>query len=334
MKTVRLSYLNTVPEDRKIVAIYRNTPLLEDFERRAQGGRPLPDSVNYYPTPLVFPKPGADRPYLISSIVLSADGKMAFQDNPVGPLIAKCNALDPDGGACDFWCLNLLRAYADGLLIGANTLNRESAYINHCMDRELMAQRKEVLQKPDQPCQVVVSLDGTDIPFSHDTFSVDPAERLKVMIATSPEGGAFVQSHSPHVPRLLGPFTTKEEILKADLPDLHGGFSEIPVLMTGVGAEPDMQLMLYALRQMGMELVSAESPTYCSALLDAGYLDEYFVTYSMVYAGGTISPGAAFPKSWKSHPHSQLVSVGMHRQNFLFTRQCIQYGAVVPDIDS
>ena len=63
-----------------------------------------------------------DRPYTFSSIVLSSDGKMAYQDNPSGPLVAKNNFLDPDGSLGDFWVLNVLRSYADGIIVGANTL--------------------------------------------------------------------------------------------------------------------------------------------------------------------------------------------------------------------
>jgi len=80
------------------------------------------------------------------------------------------------------------------------------------------------------------------------------------------------------------------------------------------------------LRRMGMETVCVESPTFCAALMAEGFLDEYFINYSMVYAGGPLSPGAVIPASFRNHPHADLVSVGIHRQNFLFTRQLLRYG--------
>ena len=39
--------------------------------------------------------------------------------------------------------------------------------------------RREVLGKKYQPCGVIVSLDGTDIPFDHYIFDVDPKEEYK-----------------------------------------------------------------------------------------------------------------------------------------------------------
>lgn len=326
MKYAHLELIQTPKEDLKITPIYRNSRLLETIGAQA-GRRPsLPDVAEFYTTPVVFPAAGTDRPYLISSIVLSADGKMAFMDNQMGPLIAKCNGLDPTGGAADFWCLNMLRANSDGLLIGANTLRNEPIYINNCMERDLLEQRATVLGKPDQPCQVVVSLDATDIPFEHSTFWVDPAERMKVAVATSPAGLRHIREHSPLRHVTVGPFTNRDEVDAAKFPALDAEFDVVPVIVTGSGDRPDMGLMLYVLRRMGMEVVSVESPGYCGALLANGYLDEYFINYSMVYVGGTMSPSAAFPTSWKEHPHAELVSVGIHRQNFLFTRQKLRYG--------
>lgn len=326
METVRLTYFETPKEDLKIREIYRNEELLKELEALSEGRESLPDAAAYYTTPVVFPRPGNDRPYLVSSIVLSADGKMAFMDNKMGPLIAKSNELDQAGADGDFWCLNMLRANSDASLIGARTLQNEPTYINHCMDTSLFRQRQEVLGKKEQPCQVVVSLDASDIPYDHITFHVDPAERLKVMIATSPAGWETIQKNSPLKHRLAGAFTDRRQVDAAELPALDSDFDIVPVIVTGQDAVPDMELMLYVLRKMGMEVVCAESPTYCGTLMEKGCLDEYFINYSMLYVGGTMSPGAAFPKSWKDHPHADLVSVGIHRQNFLFTRQKIRYG--------
>lgn len=326
MKTVSLTYFETPKADLKIREIYRNEKLLQELEAGA-GGRPsLPDAAEYYAAPVVFPEPGEDRPYLVSSIVLSADGKMAFMDNKVGPLIAKNNALDPSGGAADFWCLNMLRANSDAILIGAGTLQNEPTYTNHCMDTALLRQRQEVLGKMGQPCQVVVSLDASDIPYDHMTFRVDLSERLKVMIATSPAGWERIQQESPLRHRLVGAFTDRWQVDAVQLPAPDRDFDVVPVIVTGRDDAPDTELMLYVLRRMGMEVVCAESPTYCGLLMEKGCLDEYFINYSMLYVGGTMSPGAAFPKSWQDHPHAELVSVGIHHQNFLFTRQKLRYG--------
>ena len=55
---------------------------------------------------LYFPAAHQDRPYIFASMVLSLDGKMAFLDNPRGPVVASANAIDREGGLIDFWILN------------------------------------------------------------------------------------------------------------------------------------------------------------------------------------------------------------------------------------
>ena len=72
-----------------------------------------------------FPKPLKDRPYAYGSFVISIDGRIAYNESADGTLIARTNAYDPDGGLCDYWILNLLRAVCDASLMGAMTLVRE-----------------------------------------------------------------------------------------------------------------------------------------------------------------------------------------------------------------
>ena len=323
-RDIKLTYIQAPKA--KITCVYQDIQLLSEIESRAADQCVLPDATAYYSVPVRFPKAYDTRPYIISSIVLSADGKMAFMDNKVGPLIAQCNNLDPTGGELDFWCLNMLRAYSDALLIGANTLKNEPEGINYCMDQQLFHQRQKVLGKANHPVQIVVSLDGTDIPFEHPSFHVDPVERLKLCIATSPSGWDFIRKHSPHKHIAIGPFCSRMEVDTAVLPNLNTEYDVFPVIVTGRDTTPDMDLMLYILRRLGIELACSESPTYCGALMKNEFLDEYFINYSMLYAGGTMSPGAIFPMSWQNHPHAQLVSIGMHGNGFLFTRQLIRYG--------
>lgn len=330
MRYAQLGFFETPKEDLRITPIYEHAQLLRMLTDCSCGGTSLPDAAGYYTTPVVFPQPGQDRPYIVSSIVLSADGKMAYMDNKEGPLIARNNFADKTGGAVDFWCLNMLRAYSDGLLLGANTLRNEPSSINNCMDISLVNQRRDILGKKDQPCQIIVSLDGTDIPFEHPTFRVDTKERLKAVFATSYDGWTFIQKSSPLKHVLVGPFTTRRQVDDAELPALDQDFDTVPIIVTGEGTSPDMALMLYTLRRLGMKTLCVESPTYCAALMDNGFLDEYFINYSMVYVGGVMTPGNAYPKGFREHPHADLVSVGIHKQNFLFTRQLLRYD-ISPD---
>ena len=71
MEAVHLTYFETPKDDLKIHEIYRNEALLQEMESLSAGRKSLPDASRYYTTPVVFPKPGSDRPYIVSSIVLS-----------------------------------------------------------------------------------------------------------------------------------------------------------------------------------------------------------------------------------------------------------------------
>ena len=117
---------------------------------------------------------------------------MAYRP-PAGPIIAKNNYLDPDGALADFWMLNALRTYSDGIIIGAKTLQTEVNATSHIFDKDLAKERVEVLGKTPHPWNIVVSFDATDIPFEHIIFDVDPEEKLNVAIATSPQGAEYVK---------------------------------------------------------------------------------------------------------------------------------------------
>ncbi len=321
----RVSHRIVLKDDVRLENIYLNRELCDSL---AEGSdcKSLPDVDYRYAAPVVFPKAPSDRPYIYSSIALSADGKMAFHDNKVGAFVAGKNFADPAGASMDYWVLNLLRAYSDGLLIGANTLKNEPGIINYVKDEELNRQRGEVLGKKEHPVNILVSLDGTDVPWDHESFDVDPEDRLKIMITTSPAGYDYIKDHCDKKTAFLGAFTSREEIDAAEFPELFADFDTYPILVTGEGGEPDTKLMLYALKKMGLQYLCAESPTYTTVLLREECLDEYFITYSMVYVGGTMSPGAIYPESFKDHVHSSLVSVGIHNSNFLYTRQKMLYG--------
>lgn len=321
----KLSFFTTPKDDLKINMVFRNEAALAELKASSAETASLPDAGSYY-TDLYFPKAPADRPYTFSSIVLSSDGKMAYQDNPAGPLVAKNNFLDPAGSLGDFWVLNVLRAYADGIIIGANTLAKEPGITCHVFDEDLSRQRREVLGKRQQPVGVVVSFDATDIPFDHYTFQVDPAEAYKLVINTSPQGLDYLQKNSPLKHVVWGPFRTREEVDAFSFGSLSQDYDVFPVIVTGEGNRPDSGLLLYVLRKLGLEKLCVESPSYCAHLLQNRMLDEYFIDYSMVFVGGPTTPGHAAPYGHLDHPHAELLSLGVHHSSFMFTRQKLRYG--------
>ncbi len=275
---------------------------------------------------LYFPEPPEDRPYTFASIVLSIDGKMAFPDNPQGPVVAKANRFDPEGALADFWILNLLRAHADAIIVGAKILQVEPDAIFACHDKVLLEERRTVLGKtPEVPLTVITSLDGTDVPFNHTIFSVDEE---RVMINTCRMGGDYLNNQYPQDVELIGPFMEKKEVDGTVLKDqiqsaLDAG--KKPILMTG-DATPDERMLLYCLRKIGIRHLEVESPTYMWLLMNHAMLDEFFVNYSPLFIGGPITPGYGLAFTERQHPHAKFLVIAMHNNRFLYTRQKLIYG--------
>jgi riboflavin biosynthesis pyrimidine reductase len=278
---------------------------------------------------LHFPSPPADRPYIFSSMVLSLDGKMAFVDNPQGPVVASANLIDPDGGLADFWILNVLRAYADAIIVGAKTLASEPDVVPACLDPDLVKERKEKLGK-ENPCplSVIVSIDGKDVPMSHSLFSVP---EIQTIIATSHQGGLFLMdTFGSNDMVLIGPYNhpgeVNEDQVLRQIQDAHrAGLKAI--LMTGE-AEPNAELLMFVLRKIGIGHLLVESPTYMWLLMNQQILDEFFVDYSPLFIGGTITPGYGNGFSYLDHPHSKFLVIAIHKNSFLFTRQKLVYGPI------
>jgi riboflavin biosynthesis pyrimidine reductase len=278
---------------------------------------------------LFFPAPVADRPYTFASIVLSLDGKLAFPDDPQGPVVASANFLDPAGGRIDYWILNVLRAYADASIVGARTLAAEPEAEFACLDPDLVHERGSLLGKSNALLPIVVSLDGTDIPLEHRAFaSLDN----RPLIATSAAGGAFLRGQGLDDALWLGPYPSAAAVRDAELVEpiraARAAGRQI-VLMTGED-RPDAAALLLALRRIGIEHLLIESPTYWWLLMGERMLDELFVNYSSVYIGGALTPGAAAGHTSHDHPHAKFLFIGLHPDGFLFTRQKLIYGLSRP----
>ena len=283
----------------------------------------VPKKVHDVYGDLYLPEPGEDRPYTFASIVLSSDGKIAFPDDPRGPLIAGNNMLDREGGKADFWVLNMLRAYSDACLLGARTLQAEPEGTSHVFCEELAAARtKEMGKSSEYPINCVVSFDGTDIPLDHRLFAGD----IPVMIGTSPEGGAYLKANMKRPIVCLGPYASKQDVdMNAVRDAIAAQPDALPVFMTGSGKSPDSAALLYILRQLGVKKLCVEAPSYMWHLIDNRAMDEMFINYSMVFVGGTVSMGSYKAFSAVDHPHSEIVSLAMHKTGFIFTRQRLRY---------
>lgn len=271
-----------------------------------------------------FPPAPADRPYTFASIVVSVDGKISFPDDTHGDLIAGNNFRDPDGGLGDYWVLNILRFYSDGIIIGARTLIDNEVMNANCFDKDLADLRIPYLKKKHYcPAHILVSFDGTDIPLNHSVFDID----APLAIATSPNGVEYVQKNSDKEFIVIGPYKSKEDV---NIEEIKGLFEAKPkqrlLIGTGEGSTTDGPLLLYILKHLGMERLLIESPSYMTYLMSIASMDEMFMNYSSVFAAGKIGFGAFLDFGVNDHPHSDFIQIGLHNVNFIATRQKMIYG--------
>ncbi|MEI7885419.1 MAG: dihydrofolate reductase family protein [Clostridia bacterium] len=271
-----------------------------------------------------FPPAPANRPYTVASIVVSVDGKIAFMDNQQGPLISSKNLQDSDGGFSDFWVLNMLRAYADGVVVGAKTMQMEEEMTAACFDPELANARTSLMGKKHYcPTHIVVSFDGTDIPFGHKLFDIDG----QVIIATSPQGLTYTKEHIGREVVTLGPFAQLADVQMEEInATIKANPNKIILLATGSEAKTDGVILLAILRGIGIERLMIESPSYMTYLMSIGAMDEMFINYSTVFVGGKVGFGAFQHFTTDDHPHSDFLQINLHKQNFLYTRQKLVYG--------
>ena len=274
---------------------------------------------------LSFPAFPEERTYTTASFVTSVDGKIAYCDNPAGPLVAQANALDPDGASADFWVLNLMRASADAIFGGAGTMHKEPDGIICVFDQGLEDARVAAGKDP-APWVVIFSLDGTDLRFEDSMFDNQPT----IMISTSPAGLEVVREKLNRDFFVVGPYGSADEV---DMDGVARSFDQnrgrrMPVIVTGSGAMTDSPTILKVTKAMGIHNAMVESPSYCHSLLRQGLLDEMTLNYSCVYIGGT-APGFGMgmePTTSLDHPHSEMLSLHMHSPSFFYFRHRLVYG--------
>ncbi len=272
--------------------------------------------------PLKFGQVPSNRPITYASYVMSIDGKIAFEDDEVGPLIARNNYMDPSGALADFWMLSMLRGNCDGIIIGSGTLTKEPGYSGSTYDSDLIEARIKA-GKSIAPWTVIVTKTGMGIPFRNPVFQ---CEEVPILIVTSLNGLQNLKKEINREYFVISPINNEEDIEK--LKELvRDNVGKIGVLVTGDGMETDPEEMFQVLRAMGMEKVLVESPTYCHYLMEKGLLDEAFINTSCIFVGGSATSIGSQSKAFTSeeHPHSEIVSIHMHSPHFVYTRYRLIY---------
>jgi riboflavin biosynthesis pyrimidine reductase len=207
-----------------------------------------PELAEAYGGPLGF-----SEPRLYANFVASLDGVVAL------PGQAHSSRLISEYSAADRFVMGLLRACADAVLIGADTM-RDSPGTLWTADQAyppaaaLFDELRRARERPPRPAIAVLSGHGT----------VDPRHRAF-------EEGALVLTSEPGAARLRG-----------RLP------RAATVLTVGPNESVDPAAALEALRSRGHRLILCEGgPRTLGALVAAGLVDELFLTTSPLLAGRT-----------------------------------------------
>ncbi|MGL5548450.1 MAG: RibD family protein [Culicoidibacterales bacterium] len=278
--------------------------------RKQVGGIIDPIFESIYQENLFFSEIDQTRPITYGCFVTSIDGRIAFPDNPKGPLIAKLNQCDHHGAALDWWLLNALRTSCDGLIFGVNTLVQEPELTGHIYDWHLQAVRLNQKQQKI-PWNIIMTRNHQHIPWTHKTFQT--AEIPLIIVTTAHEFEACCHNltlQGREVVR-LETAQTLDEAKTYVIPRLDEGLLAV------------FQLF----KQCGLNKVLVESPTVCHALIEAELLDELFITQSGVYIGGESLTIGQTQRAFTSekHPHTQLISLHQHGTSFLYFRYRFKY---------
>ncbi|MBV8207013.1 MAG: dihydrofolate reductase family protein [Acidobacteria bacterium] len=223
---------------------------------------------------LGFPAAPDGRPWIYSNFVQSLDGVASFKGlHPTGADISR--------SAEDRWLMDLLRAHADALLLGANTLAEETQFLRqsrnpasrgpvyaiedeHCLElRSRVAHRAET--------NIIVT-GGAALDLSQ--YAVFDGDRVDaVIITTAPGARRLAERHShPHV----------------------------RVIVAGEGELVDLPQAMRRLRvELGIERLLCEGgPTLYGYMSRAALMDEKFITVAPLEIGVIIPPEQKAP-GWR-----------------------------------
>jgi len=223
---------------------------------------PVPDASLAGYGDLGFPPPPADRPWIYTNFVQSLDGIVSLLGKHAsGGEIAQSSA--------DRWLMDLLRAHADGVLMGMNTLREEMrlrgpesrGIVFQVVEPELLRLR-ETLGKGRQRNIFVTR--GRDLELSQ--CKVFDGDAVDAVVITSPHGASRLCAHGTH--------------------------PHVTVIAAGEGDQLDLPAAIRQLRtRLGVEHLLCEGgPMLYGTLARADLVDEKFVTVAPVEVGQAVPP--------------------------------------------
>ncbi len=209
-----------------------------------------------------FPPPPADRPWIYTNFVQSLDGLTS--------LLGKyASGAEISQSRADRWLMDLLRAYADAVIMGMNTLREEQrnrgpesrGIVFQVVDPSLLRLR-ERLGKSRQRNIFVTRAVNLDL----SQWRAFDGDAVDVAIVTSPAGAGRLRSQTSH--------------------------PHVDVVAAGTGETLDLSAAVRELRaQHGVNYLLCEGgPTLYGNLARADLVDEKFLTVSPLEIGQQVPP--------------------------------------------
>jgi 5-amino-6-(5-phosphoribosylamino)uracil reductase len=204
---------------------------------------------------LGFPAPPGDRPWIYANFVQSLDGIASFKGK-------HATGADISQSAEDRWLMDLLRAHADAVLLGINTLVEETALSGdrgpvYRIDAPLLQQLRKKLGLQREKNIFVTGASRLDL----SAFRVFDGDHVDAMIVTTTTGAARLAEKKSH--------------------------PHVKVIVAGQGEIVDLhQAMRILYKDFGVHRLLCEGgPTLYGHMAVAGLIDEKFVTVSPVEIG-------------------------------------------------
>ena len=304
----------------QLQCLYENETILEQLKSEFAA---VSDKVRNVYGPIMFPEPPHGRPYLTGCLALSMDGRTGYETDTSSRTLIQSNRLDKTDGLTDLWMVNLVRSYADAILLGSTTLNEEPDFTGHIYDPDLQAFR---MSHPDRfrqvPWNVLITRRPADLPWEHPVLTTPEIPVL--LIVPEMQKDALVRCPGHQFCYLMIDGTQPLDNFAPTLPPV----SDIPRHLVVTLPElkfPDWDYLFPLLRILGVRQMSIESPHWITKLMADRLLDEFFLTYTGVYTGGSQTTGQAFQFKPADAPVVNLASLHLSGTSVLMTRQIMQY---------
>ena len=210
---------------------------------------------------LGFAQPPADRPWIYSNFVQSLDGIVSLKGrNSSGAAISQSKE--------DRWLMDLLRAHADAVIVGVNTLldetehgERERGPVFRIVAPECRELRQALGRRREMNI-IVTGAASLDL----GAYRVFDGEHVDAVVVTTRNGAARLAERKSH--------------------------PHVRVLASGEGQFVDLAEVARMLhRELGIRYLLCEGgPTLYGYMAKAGLIDEKFVTVSPVEVGQIVPP--------------------------------------------